>query len=32
MTALFVQAFARDVRSADALITGGELGFFGELF
>ena len=32
VTALFVQAFARDVRRADALVTGGELGFFRELF
>ena len=31
MTALFVQAFACDVRRADALITGSELGFFREL-
>ena len=32
MTAFFVKAFARDVRRANALITGGELGFFRELF
>src|SRR5947208_15221664 len=32
VTALLVEAFARDVRCADALITGGELGFFRELF
>jgi hypothetical protein len=32
VTALFVKAFPRDVWSADALITGGKLGFFGELF
>src|SRR5207249_7517885 len=32
MTTLFVQAFARDVRRADALITGRELSLLGELF
>ena len=32
MPALQVQAFARDVRREDALITGGELGFFRQLF
>ena len=32
MAALQIQAFARDVRREDALITGGELGFFRQLF
>src|SRR5438067_2610404 len=32
VTALFVKTFACDMWSADALITGGELSFFTELF
>ena len=32
MAALSVQAFARNVRRADALITGGEFSFFRQLF